>query len=114
MLVPAYLSSRTTIVIYKQRKARSRIFAFKKLFIDIALLGIAGYGLYAYKMRQQALMIAGVSGTDLAIDPLLFIISTLFILGAGLVFLRFSFNCKTDFPVGQENGHLPCMLLLFM
>ena len=104
MLVPAYLSSRTTIVIYKQRKARSTGFLLlRKLFIDIALLGIAGYGLYAYKMRQQALMIAGVSGTDLAIDPLLFIISTLFILGAGLVFLRiFPLIVRLMFLLGRK------------
>lgn len=104
MLVPAYLSSRTTIVIYKQRKARSTGFLLlRKLFIDIALLGIAGYGLYAYKMRQQALMIAGVSGTDLAIDPLLFIISTLFILGAGLVFLRiFPLIVRLIFLLGRK------------
>ena len=104
MLIPAYLSSRTTIVIYKQQKARSSGFMmWRRFFVDILLLGVAGYGLYSYQMRQQALTVAGVSGTELAIDPLLFIISTLFILGAGLVFLRiFPLIVRLIFWLGRK------------
>ena len=104
MLIPASLSSRTTIVQYKQRKARTVVFMlWKKYFLDVVLLGVAGYGLYSYQMRQQALMVSGVSGTDLAIDPLLFIISTLFILGAGLVFLRiFPYMVRLIFWLGRK------------
>lgn len=104
MLIPASLSSRTTIVQYKQRKARTAVFMlWKKYFLDVVLLGVAGYGLYSYQMRQQALMVSGVSGTDLAIDPLLFIISTLFILGAGLVFLRiFPYMVRLIFWLGRK------------
>lgn len=104
MLIPASLSSRTTIVQYKQRKSRTTAFTlWRKYFLDVVLLGIAGYGLYSYQMRQQALMVTGVSGTDLAIDPLLFIISTLFILGAGLVFLRiFPYMVRFMFWLGRK------------
>src|SRR5690606_30497613 len=39
MLIPAYLSSRTTIVIYKQQKARSSGFMmWRRFFVDILLL----------------------------------------------------------------------------
>ncbi|NSW92728.1 MAG: FtsX-like permease family protein [Firmicutes bacterium] len=89
MLLPAYLSSRTSIVLYKQQKVRGRKTpVWKRYFLDLVLLAIAGYGLYNYKMRKITQIFTGVSGTDLAIDPLLFLISTMFILGAGLVFLR--------------------------
>ncbi len=104
MLIPASLSSRTTIVQYKQRKARTTVFMlWKKYFLDVVLLGVAGYGLYSYQIRQQTLMVTGVSGADLAIDPLLFIISTLFILGAGLVFLRiFPYMVRFVFWLGRK------------
>ncbi len=104
MLIPASLSSRTTIVQYKQRKARTAAFMlWKKYFLDVVLLGVAGYGLYSYQMRQQAILVTGVSGTDLAIDPLLFVISTLFILGAGLVFLRiFPYMVRFIFWLGRK------------
>ncbi len=104
MLIPAYLASRTTIVIYKQRKARSSSFMlWRRFFLDVVLLAVAGYGLYSYQMRQQALMVTGVSGTELAIDPLLFIISTLFVLGAGLVFLRiFPYIIRLIFWLGRK------------
>jgi putative ABC transport system permease protein len=89
MLLPAYLSSRTSIVIYKQQKVRGRKTpVWKRYFFDIALIAISGYGLYSYKMRRITQVLTGASGADLAIDPLLFLISTMFILGAGLLFLR--------------------------
>ena len=89
MLVPAYVSSRITIVEYKRKKTRhTNKPLWEKYFLDILLLAVSGYGLYGYNLRQQALEITGASGTELAIDPMLFIISTLFILGVGLVLLR--------------------------
>ncbi|HZJ56860.1 MAG TPA: FtsX-like permease family protein [Clostridia bacterium] len=89
MLVPAFISSRTTIVEYKRKKTRhTGRSLWEKYFLDILLLAVSGYGLYSYNLRQQTLEITGASGTELAIDPMLFIISTLFILGVGLVLLR--------------------------
>jgi len=89
MLIPAYMASRTSIVVYKQKKARGvKTSIWKKYFLDVLLLGIAAYGLYSYQNRQSILGITGAEATDLAADPLLFLISTLFILGIGLVFLR--------------------------
>jgi putative ABC transport system permease protein len=39
-------------------------------------------------MRRDILGLSGLSGTDLSVDPLLFFISTFFILGISLMFLR--------------------------
>jgi len=104
MLIPAFLSSRTTIVKYKQKKARGIRRAFwKKYFLDIFLLAVSGYGLYSYQLRQHTLEVTGAEGTELAIDPLLFLVSTLFILGAGLLILRiFPYVVKAIFYLGRK------------
>jgi putative ABC transport system permease protein len=90
MLVPAFLSSRTTIVVHKREKARAnRPALWRRIFLDVILVGVAVYGLYRYQIRQRDLAATGAEALELSIDPLLFLISTLFVLGAGLVVLRF-------------------------
>jgi len=89
MLIPAYIASRTSIVLYKQKNAHHKKRPFwEKFFIDILLLALASYGLYGYKKHQLTLLASGMDAADMVIDPLLFIISTLFIFGCGLFFLR--------------------------
>ncbi len=89
MLVPAFIASRTSIVLYKQIKGRgAKSSLWKKYFFDVLLLGVAAYGVYSYQARQSILGLTGASALDVAADPLLFLISTLFIIGVGLVFLR--------------------------
>jgi putative ABC transport system permease protein len=89
MLIPVIVSSRTTIVKHKQDKSRARTAPiWKKFFLDILLLLVSGYGIYRYQQQQKVLESTGIKATDLNIDPLLFLTSTLFVLGAGLLFLR--------------------------
>jgi putative ABC transport system permease protein len=89
MLAPAWLASRTTIVLHKQRLSRgARAPLWRRVFLDVALLAIAGYGWYGYRTQQKVLAVTGARAGDLPLDPLLFGISTLFIIGAGLLFLR--------------------------
>jgi len=89
MLVPAYAASGTTIVQYKRKKSRVQGQPlWKKLFLDVAVLGVSIYGLYSYEMRQQLIQASNVESSSVSVDPLLFLISTLFIVGAGMVFLR--------------------------
>jgi putative ABC transport system permease protein len=104
MLVPAFIASRTTIVQHKQRVSRSgKQTLWKRYFIDILLLLIAGYGYYQYQLRQQTLLITGATGTDIAIDPLLFLISTIFTLGTGFLFLRiFPLLIRSVFWAGRN------------
>lgn len=90
MLIPVILSSRTTIVQHKQSKARNKKTPFwKKYLLDFVILGISIYGLYRYGQQIDIISSSGLSGLDVEIDPLLFLVSTLFVLGAGLIFLRF-------------------------
>ena len=115
MLVPAFTASRTTIVLHKQKKARGvRREFWKKYFIDIVLLAISGYGVYSYGLRQSILEVTGAEATELAIDPLLFLVSTLFILGAGLLILRiFPYFIKAIFYLGR-NKWSPVMYASFI
>ena len=88
MLAPVIAMSRTTIVLHKQGKAgKKKSPIWKKAFLDIILLLVSGYGIYRYQQQQDILKV-GVEASDLQIDPLLFLASTLFVLGAGLLFLR--------------------------
>lgn len=104
MLIPAYLFSRTTIVLHKRSRSRKTLkLTWKKLGVDLILLGIAGYGYYGYRTRQEVVLSTGVQGTQLPIDPLLFTISTAFILGLGLFFLRiFPLIVRIVFQVGRR------------
>ncbi len=88
MLVPVLLQSRTTIVKVKQGKARAKRPFWKKYFLDIIILGISFYGLYSFNRQQGILATTGADAGQIQVDPLLFLTSTLFVLGAGLLFLR--------------------------
>ncbi len=104
MLIPAFLSSRVSIVQYKQKKARNFRAAFwKKYFLDVLVLGTSLYGLYRYRNNQAMLVLTGAKGADVGVDPLLFLVSTLFILGTGLVFLRiYPFIIRFVFWLGRK------------
>lgn len=89
MLGPAWLASRTTIVLHKQRRSRAvRAPLWRRLFLDLVLIAVAGYGWYGYRSQQKVLALTGVRAADLPLDPLLFTISACFIVGVGLLFLR--------------------------
>ncbi|MCX7709032.1 MAG: ABC transporter permease [Clostridia bacterium] len=89
MVLSAFLSTRVTIVQHKQNKAAGCSKpVWMKYFVDIMILVLSIYGLYRYNMQQKILQETGLKGMELGVDPLLFLISTFFILGTGLLFLR--------------------------
>ncbi|QNU67383.1 ABC transporter permease [Ruminiclostridium herbifermentans] len=104
MLIPAFMASRTSIVLYKQKNARHKNIPFwKKYFVDVALVALAVYGLYGYKRQQSTLFKSGMDAADMVIDPLLFFISVLFIVGFGLLFLRvFPYIVQFAFWLGRK------------
>ncbi len=104
MLIPVISASRTTIVRHKQVKAGKRKMAlWQKLGLDVIFLAISGYGLYTYKQRQIVLFATNASTSDIPIDPLLFVMSTLFILGAGMLFIRiFPYVVKLIYWIGRR------------
>jgi putative ABC transport system permease protein len=88
-LIPAFLATRVTIVGHKQQMARmAKVSFWHKFGIDIILIAVSLYGLYTFHNRLKDLVNLGLNSTDLKVDPLLFLIPALFILGMGLVILR--------------------------
>lgn len=84
--IPAIGHSKVSIVRLKQSKNVKKKSWWKKLYLDIVLIGISGYGYYTFHKNMTA-----VSGTVMegqSLDPLLYISSSLFIIGMGLLFLR--------------------------
>ena len=104
MLIPAWQASRTGIVERKRKKSRfSDQPVWKKFFLDILTLAVAVYGYSQYDQFNTLLTQTGTDSTQISVDPLLFLISSLFILGCGLVFLRiYPFLIKLIFRAGQK------------
>ncbi|MCR5685351.1 MAG: FtsX-like permease family protein [Lachnospiraceae bacterium] len=85
-LLPVFKKDRSSIVAVKRKKSRSSKPLWQKLYLDFIMLGVSLYGLYSFSSRQDELLVRVMSGQSL--DPLLFLSSSLFILGAGLISLR--------------------------
>ena len=90
MVIPAFLAGKTSIVTLKQSLARKSRFTFwEKYCLDIILLGLSAYGYYTFIKRMESLEITHASAIEIEIDPLLFIVPMLFIIGLGLFLMRF-------------------------
>ena len=87
MIVPVFGYSRMTIVNQKQKKHRNTDVPFwQRYFIDLVILGASVYGLYTFNNQKAYLSQRVLAGESL--DPLLFLSSSLFMLGCGLFILR--------------------------
>ena len=86
MTLPAIKHSRVTIVNLKQQKALKKKSLWEKLFLDVILLAVSLYGYYTFSKSGDELGKSVMMGKSL--DPLLYISSSLFIVGMGLLFLR--------------------------
>jgi len=88
-MIPAILAARATIVQHKRQAARlERTPLWHAAFLDIIAMGIAIYGLFAFRRRLKDMQQLGLNADDLNIDPLQFIVPALFMMGAGLLLLR--------------------------
>lgn len=86
MTIPAVRHSRITIVNLKQKKAVRKRSFWEKIFLDLIFLAIALYGYYSYSANSTVVAERALKGE--AMDPLLYISSSLFILGTGMFMLR--------------------------
>ena len=88
-MVPIVPATKTSIVEHKQSKTKKRRFPlWEKLCLDFILVGGSVGWLIYYNDQQKKLIDSGMSDTTAAINPLMFIASTAFILGLGLFFIR--------------------------
>jgi putative ABC transport system permease protein len=100
-LIPALSASGLSIVRLKAKKARSGKKLWQKLYLDVVILGISLYGYYSFSRQTTDLASDVLEGNGL--DPLLYLSSVLFILGAGMVFLRIQpLIVKLIFAIGKK------------
>jgi len=103
MFVPVIGFSRVAIVDHKQKMRSSTVKKplWQRFYLDILFFGVALYGLYTFN-NQREIMAALVRDAE-SVDPLLFISSSLFILGAGLLALRlFPYLVKLVYMLGRR------------
>jgi len=102
MLIPVISHSRVTIVDYKRAKSGKRKRpVWQVFFLDVVLFLVSLYGLYSFD-RQREIM--AMTYTDVqSVDPLLFLSSSLFIIGLGLLCLRvFPLLVRLVFTIGKR------------
>ncbi|GIP37657.1 hypothetical protein J31TS4_09370 [Paenibacillus sp. J31TS4] len=88
-LIPAFLATRASIVDQKRQSARQhKPLIWHRLFLDVILIAVSIYELRSFRGRLEDLTLNGLEATDIRIDPLLFLVPSLFMLGAGLLLLR--------------------------
>ena len=89
IMAPVFKASKVNIVELKQKKSRKwNAPWWQKIFLDVILLGVSLYSLNDYMRQGQVRLAVEDAGLKAPIDPFMFIILTLFILGIGLFFLR--------------------------
>ncbi len=87
MVLPALRYARTGIVNAKRQKHRKNgMPLWQKLGLDVILLLVALYGLYSFNGQKEILSARVLEGASL--DPLLFLSSSLFMIGCGLLAVR--------------------------
>lgn len=113
-VVPAVIYARSSIVGYKQKLARSdRRPLWQRWFLDVALLGLAGYGWYLFNERQILTFRTGMTTDQLDVNPFLFFVPALSIFAMGLFFLRvFPLLLKILNRIGKRFLPVPLFLTL--
>ncbi len=88
-MLPIIPASKLSIVKYKQSKAKVvKMAVWEKMFVDVIMLA-GSLAWYFYSVRRiNKLFSDGAYVSDGSIDPLYFIMSAVFIIGAGLLFIR--------------------------
>ncbi|MBE6836966.1 MAG: FtsX-like permease family protein [Ruminococcus sp.] len=88
-MVPIVPATKVSIVAHKQSKAKKKKTPlWQKAFFDVILLAGSVAWLYYYNYTQENLIKSGLSKATATINPMLFVASTAFILGAGLLVMR--------------------------
>ncbi len=101
MAIPAVKHSRLSIVNLKQKQVIKSRPLWDKLFLDVICLGISMYGYYSFSKSEKLVMQSVLS--EKSLDPLLYISSSLFIVGAGLLYLRLQpLFIKLVYSIGQR------------
>ncbi|NBU62905.1 MAG: ABC transporter permease [Chloroflexia bacterium] len=88
-LIPAFFTSKFTIVSFKSERARSTLKPFwQRAYLDILLMIPIGYGWWMLKQQGSLGIIGGDGTNDPFNNPLLLIAPSLFIFAAALIAVR--------------------------
>ena len=100
MFIPVIAFSKRGIVEHKRNKSgQPQASLWQRLYLDLLCLGIAIYGLYTFSNQQETTAITDTQ----SVDPLIFVSSSLFIMGLGLLCLRlFPLFVKLIFNIGKS------------
>lgn len=102
VMIPTYFAGRLSIVQYKRKKnkVKGRSF-YEVIFLDIILLGVSLYGFYDQMSNKELLSEAGGSGN--LVNPMMFILSTTFLLGINLLVIRlYPYLLRGIFALGKK------------
>ena len=86
MTIPTVSLSKFSIVEAKNKKKRKETTIWKRYYIDVFLLVLSLYMLYNFNEQKDVIAMKVLAGASL--DPILFLSSSLFMLGVGLIGLR--------------------------
>ena len=127
-LLPVFQYSKVTIVHLKRSRAAKKNSLWKRIGLDFICIGISLYGYWNFSKNRDIMMVQILSGE--ALDPLLYLSSSLFLFGFGLLALRlqpmllkllFSFGKKhfrpaayVSFIEGIRGGKKQEFIMLFM
>ncbi|MFS0727640.1 FtsX-like permease family protein [Paenibacillus sp. 1P07SE] len=113
-VIPAIIYARASIVGYKQQLARSdRGPVWQRWYLDVLLLGVAGYGWYLFQERQMITFQTGLTTDQLNVQPFLFFVPAISIFALGLFFLRlFPWLLKLFGLLGRRFLPVPLYLTL--
>jgi len=101
--LPVIGFSRITIVEHKLRKRghTSKRSIWQRFYLDILCLAVSLYGLFTFNAQREVM--AAQMRANQSVDPLLFISSSLFIMGAGLFLLRlFPYMVRLIYAIGRR------------
>ena len=103
MVIPAFRYADVTIVAHTQQKAgKKKRPLWQKLFLDVIMLALALYIYYLYLQNTEYIAETMTSGS--ALGPFLYLGSSIFILGAGLLVLRiFPLLVKLIYLIGRKH-----------
>jgi putative ABC transport system permease protein len=104
IMVPVFFACSKSIIMRKgEITTRNKKAIWEKYYLDVLLFAMSIYGLRNYEFRQKLIGIAKVNAAELPVDPVIYIITTLFILGVGLLFLRiYPIIIKVIFNIGKK------------
>jgi putative ABC transport system permease protein len=88
LLTSVFFASQKSIIEVKQNKNRYFKLLFNSKYLDFILLAVALYGYYNYSINKNVPVLAGIIAGAAPLDPLLYLVSTIFIVGVGMFMLR--------------------------